>query len=162
MPGQPEVPDLGGYVFTFAVIADTHPNQEEYESTSPFECNRAANARTRYVIQQLNEIKPRFVIHLGDIVHPVPALPSYPLAAQNFHQLARELEAPLYLVPGNHDVGDKPVAWAPAETVREEYLALWKEHLGADYYSFDVSGLHVVVINAQVMRPLVISTPPRR
>jgi Icc-related predicted phosphoesterase len=133
------------------VIADTHVNQEEYESTSPFECNRMANGRTRYVIRQLNQVRPRFVIHLGDLVHPVPALPTYPQAARNFRQLTAELECPLYLVPGNHDVGDKPVAWAPAETVREEYLALWKEHFGADYYSFDASGLHFVVVNAQTI-----------
>jgi len=144
-------PDLGGYLYSIAVIADTHMNEEEYGSASPYECNRVANARTRWVINRINQLRPELTIHLGDLVHPVPAQPTFAQAAGNFKQLTRELEAPLYLVPGNHDVGDKPVVWAPAGTVNERSLALWKEHFGRHYYSFDFRDLHWVIIDAQII-----------
>ena len=46
--------DLGSRLFTFAVITDTHLNQGEDDCNSPFEVNRLANARMRYVVRDLN------------------------------------------------------------------------------------------------------------
>lgn len=96
-------PDLGRYLFSIAVIADTHMNEEEYGSASPYECNQVANSRTRWVIHRINQLRPELTIHLGDLVHPVPAQPTFAQAAGNFKQLTSALEAPLYLAPGNHD-----------------------------------------------------------
>lgn len=143
--------NLGEYLFSIAVLADTHVNEEEYESNSPFECNRVANARTRWVIQAINEREPELTIHLGDLVHPVPTLRTYGEAAGHFKRLARELRSPLCLVPGNHDVGDKPVVWAPSSTVSDASLALWREHFGEHYYAVDCRDLHVVVIDAPII-----------
>ncbi len=142
--------DLGGLLFTFVVVADTHMNQEEARSSSPYACNRLANGRTRFVLQQINRLNPEFVIHLGDLVNPVPALPSYAQAAANFHALAKELRCPLHLTPGNHDIGDKPVAWMPAGTVCEAYVGLYEKHFGRHYYSFDHGDFHFVIVNAQL------------
>ncbi len=141
----------GKYLFTFAVIADTHMNQDENYSSSPYPCNALANARTRRVVAELNQAKPEFVVHLGDIINPVPELPAYTDAARHFKTLVADLEAPLYLVPGNHDVGDKPVSWMPAGTVNEENLELYQRHFGDHYYSFDSNDLHIVIINAQII-----------
>ena len=141
----------GEHLFTFAVIADTHLNQKEDYSSSPYPCNALANARTRRVIAELNQLKPEFVVHLGDIVNPVPELPTYEDAAGHFKTLVADLEAPLHLVSGNHDVGDKPVSWMPAGTVNAEHLALYEQHFGDHFYSFDRNGLHMVVVNAQII-----------
>ena len=43
-------------------------------------------------------------------------------AVEQLKLLARELDAKLYVIPGNHDVGDKPVAWMPAGTVTTEFV----------------------------------------
>ncbi|MBT6093427.1 MAG: serine/threonine protein phosphatase [Rhodospirillaceae bacterium] len=145
------MPIAGKHLFTFAVIADTHMNQEEDYSSSPYPCNALANARTRRVVAELNQLKPEFVVHLGDIVNPVPELPTYEAAAGHFKALVADLEAPLHLVSGNHDVGDKPVSWMPAGTVNDEHLALYEQHFGDHYYSFDANSLHMVVINAQII-----------
>ena len=59
-----------------AVVADTHMNETEDASTSPYECNRVANARTRHVVARLNQLRPELTIHLGDLIHPVPGLPT--------------------------------------------------------------------------------------
>jgi predicted phosphodiesterase len=144
-------PDLGAHLFTIAVVADTHMNEGEYVSASPYECNRVANARTRFAIHRINQLGPALTIHLGDLVHPVPTQPTFAEAARNFKELAKALRSPLHLVPGNHDVGDKPVVWAPAGTVSDATLALWTEHFGEHFYAFDFRGLHVVVIDAQII-----------
>ena len=140
----------GKLKFTFVVIADTHMNQSEDYSSSPYPCNVLANARTRRVIAEINNIDPVLVVHLGDIVNPVPELPTYADAAGHFKRLVGNLRAPIHLVPGNHDVGDKPVSWA-AGVVSPENLALYQSHFGKDYFSFDQAGIHFVVINASII-----------
>ena len=138
-------------LFTFAIISDSHINPEESKSSSPWQSNKLANARTRYVIQELNRLRPDFVIHLGDLIHPVPTLPSYEVAAKRFHELIEGLEPKIYLVPGNHDVGDKPASWTPADSVTEEYIDLYGKTFGKHFYAFDFLDCCFVVINSQIM-----------
>jgi 3',5'-cyclic AMP phosphodiesterase CpdA len=142
---------LGRRLFTFAVIADTHVNQEEGKASSDFAVNRLSNARNRFVIHEINRAAPAFVLHLGDIVHPTPIHPGYATAAASFHALAGELECPLHLTPGNHDVGDKPGDWLPVPSVNDDFLALYRHHFGRNFYSFDANDCHFVVIDAQVI-----------
>ncbi len=144
--------DLGAFRYAFAVITDTHLNQGEDDCNSPFEVNRLANARMRHVVRDLNTRDIAFVVNVGDLIHPVPAVPHlYREAAARFHEQVAELRHPLYLTPGNHDVGDKPNDWAPAAGICDDYLALWDEHFGAQYQSFDHGGDHFIIINAQII-----------
>ncbi len=143
---------LGSRLFTYAVITDTHLNQGETECNSPFEVNKLANGRMRHVIRDLNARDVDFVLHLGDLLHPVPAIPHlYERAAQCFKDQVAELRHKLYVVPGNHDIGDKPVEWGPAGVVRDEFIALWKEHFGDQYQSFEHKGCRFVTIDAQIL-----------
>src|SRR5262249_10375108 len=104
-----------------------------------------------HVFSQVNQTEPAFIIHLGDMINPVPELPTYPAAAQNFRALATELQAPLHLMPGNHDIGDKPVTWMPAGMVDGESIALYRQHFGEDFHAFDQAGCHFVIINAPLI-----------
>jgi len=143
---------LGRRLFSFAVIADTHLNQGEAECNSPFEVNRLANGRMRHVVHDLNARDLAFVVNLGDLVHPVPALPEkYSAAAQRFHEQIAELRHPIHLVPGNHDVGDKPIEWGPAGVVTDQFLDLWTEHFGAQFYTFEHADCRFFVVNAQII-----------
>lgn len=143
--------DIGAKLFTFAVVADTHVNQEEGKASSDFAVNRLSNARNRNVIHEINRIAPAFVLHLGDIVHPTPIHPGYAAAAASYQALAAELRCPIHLTPGNHDVGDKPGDWLPVPSVNDDFLALYRKHFGDNYYSFDASGCHFVIIDAQLI-----------
>lgn len=144
--------ELGAHRYSFAVITDTHLNEDEDRCSSPFDVNRRANRRMRYVVQDLNKRDVAFVINVGDLIHPVPALPDrYATAAELFKAQVKNLRHPLYLVAGNHDIGDKPNNWAPAAGICDEYLALWDEHFGADYHAFDHAGDRFIVINAQLI-----------
>jgi 3',5'-cyclic AMP phosphodiesterase CpdA len=142
---------LGKLLFTFAVVADTHVNQEEGKASSDFAVNRLSNARNRFVIHEINRAAPAFVLHLGDIVHPTPIHPGYATAAAAFHALAAELQCPLYLTPGNHDVGDKPGDWLPVPSVNDDFLSLYRQHFGEHYYSFNANACHFVIIDAQII-----------
>ncbi len=143
---------LGRRLFTYAVITDTHLNQGEEECNSPFEVNKLANARMRHVVRDLNAREVDFVLHLGDLLHPVPHIPHlYEQAAQCFKEQVKDLRHKLYVVPGNHDVGDKPVDWCPAGMVRDEFLALWEEHFGPNHQAFDHGGVRFILLDAQII-----------
>ena len=138
---------------SFVVVADTHVNEAEDTSTSPFETNHLANPRARHVFAEIAAMRPppSFVVHLGDIVHPVPSLPAFHDAVGNFKAIASQLPVPLHVVPGNHDVGDKTVDWMPAEQVCDDYLATYREAFGADFHAFDENGVRFVMLNSLLL-----------
>lgn len=143
--------DFGDLSFRFVVIADTHVNAEDGKTSSPFAANAKANTRAHAVLADIDRWAPAFVAHVGDIVHPVPELPSFEPACVRFKALAAGLRAPLYLACGNHDVGDKPVDWMPAGTVTQAHVDAYRRIFGPDFYSFDANACHFIVINAQVI-----------
>ena len=138
---------------SFVVVADTHVNEADGISSSPCETNRLANERARHVFHDIAAMDPppQFVIHLGDIVHPVPSLPTFSDAVTQFEQIAAPLRVPLHLVPGNHDVGDKRIDWMPADQVCDAYLAVYREKFGPDYYSFDEAGIRFIALNSLLL-----------
>src|SRR3546814_8938818 len=84
----------GKKLFSFVVVADTHINQEENISSSPYQTNKLANARARHVFLDIASMdpQPRFVIHLGDIVNPVPSLPAFAQAANHFKDIIKPVQ----------------------------------------------------------------------
>ncbi|MFT5445642.1 MAG: 3',5'-cyclic AMP phosphodiesterase CpdA [Gammaproteobacteria bacterium] len=134
----------------FVVVADTHINESESGGSSPFLTNASANARARYVFNEIAAMQPApaFVIHLGDIVHPVPSLPSFQEAVDHFKKIAAPLSMPLHVLPGNHDVGDKHIDWMPADLICDEYLATYRDAFGADFFAFDEGDLRFVMLNS--------------
>ena len=137
-------------LFTFALIADSHMNPGD-ENASPFETNALANGRSRYVIEAVNRLEPDFVIHMGDLVHPVPGHPTFAQVADDFNKLYASVKAPLHIIPGNHDCGDKKISWMPAVQVNDSFLKTYEEHFGPHYSSFDHKGVHFVLINSPVL-----------
>jgi predicted phosphodiesterase len=138
-------------LFTFAVIADTHTRPEEGDLSSPWQVNALANGRCRYVAALLNRLDPAFVIHLGDVVHPVPALPTYGAAADAALAMLGGLNAEIRYIPGNHDVGDKPFKAMPAAAVSDDGVALYERYFGAPFSAFDHGDCRFVLINSPVL-----------
>lgn len=138
-------------LFSFAVIADGHLNPAGAANTSPWRTNRLANARNAFVIRELNRREPAFVVHLGDVVHPVPSHPDYKPAADTALALLAQLQSPLHIVAGNHDVGDKPLDWMPADRITAASLDLFRKTFGADWGAFDHGDCRFVRINASLL-----------
>ena len=151
-------------LFTFVVVADTHVNEAERMSTSPYETNHLSNPRARHVFTEIAAMRPapRFVVHLGDIVHPMPSLPQFHEAVAHFKSIASRLPMPLHVIPGNHDVGDKTVDWMPAEQVCDEFLDVYRDVFGADYYAFDEGGVRFVMLNSLLLNSGLADEPRQR
>jgi 3',5'-cyclic AMP phosphodiesterase CpdA len=143
----------GKPLFSFVVVADTHVNEDDGVSSSPFHTNALANERARHVFLDIAAMEPapKFVIHLGDIVHPVPSLPTFGDAVQCFKDIAEPVKVPVHLVPGNHDVGDKHVDWMPADQVCDAFLKSYREAFGPDYTAFDEGNLRFIMMNSLLL-----------
>ncbi len=138
-------------LFRFAVIADTHVNPSDTDDISPFESHRLTNSRLRHTVQAVNAAGVDFVVHVGDMVHPVPEAVSYPQAVQTFREATAALQAPLFLVPGNHDTGDKCADYVPAGSIEDIHADRYEAHFGRHYYSFARDDCHFVVINTSLI-----------
>jgi UDP-2,3-diacylglucosamine pyrophosphatase LpxH len=144
--------NIGKHLFTVAILADTHVTEQDGKSNSPFLVNKMANARLSHVIGELNHNDHAFCIHLGDLVHPVPAvLNQFEQAVACFNEKISRLKSKIYLVPGNHDVGDKPNEWGPAGTIKEEYIDLWTKNFGSHYQVIKHEDCHFILLNAQIL-----------
>ncbi len=135
----------------FVVIADTHTNPADDGELSPFASHRQTNDRLRHAIETVNALQPDFVVHVGDMVHPVPDAERYPDAVAAFRQAVAALQAPLHLVPGNHDSGDKHAAYVPAGVVNARHLALYQSHFGRYFYSFEHDDCLQVVLHTSLI-----------
>lgn len=90
-------------------------------------------------IKATNRLNPTFAVVCGDLVHDAAD-------EAQVNELARitatlDEHIPMYLVPGNHDVGEAPTA---------DSLALYRYRFGPDNYSFEHGDCHFVVINSSV------------
>ena len=94
--------------FTFVQISDTHTARDK----------SAYNSRYREVIRQVNELKPAFVIHTGDALELWS-----PESAAFFKEISKSLAAPMYVVPGNHDLLNMKTVGADKAARR---IADWK------------------------------------
>jgi 3',5'-cyclic AMP phosphodiesterase CpdA len=114
----------------FFFIQMSDPQFGMYESNKGF---AQETANFEFAIAAANRLKPAFVIVTGDLVNK----PGDSAQIAEYKRIIRKLDPaiPLYSVPGNHDVGNEPTP---------ESLAVYREHLGRDYYSFragDMAGL---------------------
>jgi len=144
--------DLGARKFAFAVISDTHVNPKDDVCNSPFPVNALANPRFRHAVADLNTRDIAFVVHLGDLVHPVPTSGAlYEQAAASFDKIAADLNVAIHLVPGNHDIGDTPVKGAPSQPVDLASIKMWEQHFGQQYSAFSHGGIRFILLNAQLL-----------
>lgn len=134
----------------FIVIADSHirpPDQEIDEYPS----NALMAQRNEFIVDLANRIDAAFVIHLGDIVHPLPVEDTHVEAIRLAQGVYGGLRHPIHFVAGNHDVGDKPNAFVSVPPVAEENYSVFEEAWGSSYHSFDVGNCHFMVIDTQLL-----------
>lgn len=112
--------------FTFIAIGDTQDKGPRDTSGSEI---------FALLIQQINELQPDFVIHLGDVSDRGTAF-----ELDRFDSLIAELEAPIVTVAGNHDTksrrklfGERYVAPNPSTELMD--------------YSFDYGGVRFIILD---------------
>jgi 3',5'-cyclic AMP phosphodiesterase CpdA len=138
--------------FCFAVIADSHFRVHGDDPQSSHPSDAGHNDRNRRVVAHLLQIRPDWVVHLGDVPHPVPGLTAHAVALGIAKETYAPLgDIPLTVVPGNHDVGDKPRPWANAPGVGLDKHRVFQETWGAPWGSFDHHGVHFVWIDTPIL-----------
>lgn len=90
-------------------------------------------------VGHINRLKPAFVLISGDLVNYTHS----PKQIRAFWSEAREIDPsiPLYLVPGNHDVGK-----AKAEDIKS-----YEKLMGKDHYSFSYNGSEFIVLDSPLL-----------
>jgi len=137
--------------FHIAVISDTHIRHEKDKSDHCYPSDQYANRKNRFIIRQINKLAPDLVIHLGDIQHPIPALPTHEATVKTAQTLFRQLNCKMVVVPGNHDVGDKPHAFAASPIVSRQTHMIFNKYWGPSYHAFDFCNCHFVVVNSSIL-----------
>lgn len=140
-----------GSSFRFVVLTDTHINASETTTSSPWAINRHSNARARAAVTAINRIAPDFAIHLGDVIQPLPGHSGYEEASRCANEILDKLQCPLMIIPGNHDVGDKPLRWNPAKPVSEFFVKAFRRDYGHDRLSFEHAGCVFIGIDVQLI-----------
>ena len=135
----------------FAVIADSHFHPAEGPTDAAWPSDALFNPRNAAAVAMVRQAKPAFVVHLGDVPHPVPGLATHLGALGMARATYADLGVPLLVVPGNHDVGDKPHPWAPAPSVTAEKHATFREWWGAPWWVIERDGVRLVGIDTPIV-----------
>ncbi len=134
----------------FVVVADTHVRSETADP-GDFAATAHLAARNQHAVDVINRLAPDFVVHLGDVVHPIPGSPAHGPANELAAAAYATLGAPLYMVPGNHDVGDKPYRWVDAPAVAPEHYATFTARYGPRYQTFRREDCSFVLVDTPVL-----------
>ncbi len=110
--------------FYFIHVTDTHLPNNQYCYENGYQQHESAMEDFRAVIEDINLINPAFVLHTGDLVHE-GELEDY--CNNRYYtkakQILAELDVPVYLVSGNHDLGGWSDTPMPVGTARRDW---WK------------------------------------
>jgi hypothetical protein len=125
----------------FAQISDTHIRPDGIE-------------RCQVFVDHLAEIQASgydFVIHTGDLMDEPSAW-----AARAFRALVSPLRAPIYFVPGNHDVynphlGETEAPWWAKLEVDSHLEAQFRGWFGPTWHTFSCRGVHLVGIDSLIV-----------
>ncbi len=135
------------HLFTFALVGDTHVKPTSGDQSAPWKVNDKATDRARFIAREMARYEPKFVIHLGDLVHPVPELATFPEAVALTKDVFKQHHNLMHVLPGNHDIGDKPSRMMPAKSVRASWIDIHEANYGPSWRSFDEGGVRFILLN---------------
>jgi len=139
------------YLFQFAVISDSHIRLPDATEEGGYASNRLSIERAKYVVGCVNDLHPDFVVHLGDLVHPIPTLGIHENTVKLAREIFSDIEAKFYALPGNHDIGDKPNAWLPAPVVEAGSHRVFSKQWGPLYQSFSIETCRFICLDTPIM-----------
>ncbi len=92
-------------------------------------------------VAEINRLKPDFVVVTGDLVN----LPNDPAQVAEFKRITATIhpDVPVYLTPGNHDVGQTP---------DKQSMSAYLQHYGYDRFSFKHKDSKFVGFNSSFIK----------
>jgi alkaline phosphatase D len=123
--------------FTIAQVSDTHLGADTHLFRANFD----------RVLAALDTVRPEIVVASGDVSldgagHEADLV----FAAAQFARMP----APVYAIPGNHDVGDHPER-APKQPVTDERLDRFRRIMGPDRWVLDHANWRILGLDSQIM-----------
>jgi len=94
----------------------------------------------KLTIDKVNKLKPAFVVITGDFVNNRTDTNQIKAFKQLTTLISRRI--PVYLIPGNHDVGQMP---------GKESLDFYFKHYTSDKFEFEYKGLQFIGINSSLI-----------
>ena len=137
--------------FTVAILADTHIRTEPHDPQAGYPSDALHNTRARHAVQIARQRTPAFTVHLGDVTHTLPGLPTHEAAQIQARLILDDLEGPLFVAPGNHDVGDKLDSHATAPRTGDQGREVFRRHWGPTWRSWDHECCHFVILDTAVL-----------
>jgi predicted phosphodiesterase len=120
------------------VVSDTHLSPRTPE----------ADANWDAVVDHVGRTLPDLVVHLGDLTLDGMNDASELSRARG---LLDRLPVSWHAVPGNHDVGDNPLATqANGEAITPGRHESWVDAIGADHWALELDGRTLIGLNAQL------------
>ncbi len=115
----------------------TDPQMGMYASDKNFV---QETANFEFAVAAINRLKPAFVVVLGDLINKAGDSKQI----KEYKRISKKIDKsiPVYLVPGNHDVGHTP---AP------ETVAAYRKKFGRDYYSFRFGPVYGIVLDSTLI-----------
>lgn len=105
------------------------------------------NANAERIVRFVNELSPDFVVHSGDVGILDPDEDRDRVAAQ---RILVGIEAPMRVLPGNHDVGEVGAHFTANRPVSSERLAAFRSRFGEDRFVEIVGGWAVIGLNSEI------------
>lgn len=126
----------------FAQLSDIHyaPNADAFSRAfSDREMAFLPGPTLDGIVQEVNALRPDFVILTGDIIANAkgPELSEVAAWYDAAAAFATRFSIPVYGVLGNHDQVRDPAV----------DKSVYEEHFGPTYYSFNIKGTHIVVLD---------------
>jgi|GEM_PF-273494 len=145
--------------YYFIHITDAHLPGHTFYGEAGYETDHSELEDFEEVIKDINLLNPEFVLLTGDLINEgeledFECLRNHTLAVE----MLEKFEVPVYIVPGNHDLGGWDATPPPDGTARQEWWRFFgpiqreipptqTEYLTQDY-SFDYGTEHYVGLEA--------------
>lgn len=134
-------PPRGDIVARIALISDLHVQRSTNHELAQ------AHARFHQAIADINAARVDLVLAAGDLTEWAQAEDF-----ARFRQHVRKFDAPVWYVPGNHDMGGKIIRGKTnAHTVTPWSLRFYESRMGPSFFSRTRAGVRVIGINSTIL-----------
>jgi len=103
-------------------------------------------ANMAHVVARVRELSPDLIIVSGDVSAEGHHHPDRLHAAK---EIIDQLPSPVYVIPGNHDVGNK--LGVGVDEVSVPYVDRWLEVMGADRFVHELGNWRLIGLNSQII-----------
>ena len=136
---------------TFTLVADTHAMLAPENGRAEFASRLRQSRRAETAMAMAAALRADLDFHLGDLVQAFPESPGFSDAVTDACRAVERAGFSPWVVPGNHDVGDKPDPTMPTEPVTPASLAHFHARFGPSWRCMESGAWRFVLLNSQIL-----------